>query len=226
MTLINGSKIQHLRTKKEGTVKGIEVVKTGNLRLRYVKVWWDNESEVDPNHYLVRNVKEVKTAESIQEKKEVLVETNRTAVYGKRQLNCERDMLRYLNPGIPDKEIDDALEESLDLESIKAVVSHPEVLLKRHKDRSSRGEKLKPGQSSICVQSQPIDPVQEHEVNDESDIDSDGEADRSKRRINQDAVNYQVSRNCCIMWLLLQLYFITEKLGSRHELPHLWRLFT
>jgi hypothetical protein len=122
------------------------------------------------------------------------VNNNRVAVYGKLRLNCERDMLKYLNPGVPDKEIDDALEVSLDLETVKVVASHPEVLLKRHRDKSSRGKKLKSGQSITCDQTelQSTDPGVE-EMGEESDLDSDGEVDRSKRRINQDAVNYQVS---------------------------------
>jgi hypothetical protein len=55
----------------------------------------------------------------------------------------------------------------------------------------SNGEKLKSVISTTILAVEEVE--EELQPADESDIDSDGEDDRSNRRINIDAVNYQVS---------------------------------
>ncbi len=64
MTITHKSKVKHIRSEKIGVVKEVEVHYVGHIRFRYIQIWWENEPKVDPNYYLVREVKELKSPES------------------------------------------------------------------------------------------------------------------------------------------------------------------
>jgi hypothetical protein len=67
--------------------------------------------------------------------------------------------------------------------------------LDKHIDRSDRSNVLKPGQSTNETEWVDIDSIE----SDISDNENTEDTDRSKRRINIDAVNYQVSADCCFL---------------------------
>jgi hypothetical protein len=190
MTLIRGSKVQHKRTGKLGSVRCVDITPIGNIRLRYVRISWDNDDRLDQNSYLVRDFKEIKSTVSISTKKKAIKTLQKEARAGSKLLNDETEILRFLNPGISDSEI----KKALDANPSKSLLTNPEFLMNPHQDKSIRSTNLQPGQSTVSAKNNDeeewvdIDSIADHNIEDRELED----ADRSKCNINIDAVNYQV----------------------------------
>jgi hypothetical protein len=194
MTIVLKSKVEHLRSHKVGVVVAVRWHEVRSVRLRYMRMKWDNETEEDLDYYLVRELKEIKTTLSRNTKEALLSEESRQYKLLKRNIQFELDVLKFLNPDSSQDKIDEALANAPILRV------NPDFLLKNHRVKTD-SKKLKPPVSNRkklkSVNSTTILAVEavekELQPADESDIDSDGEEDRSNRRINIDAVNYQVS---------------------------------
>jgi hypothetical protein len=190
MTLTRGSKVQHKRTGKLGIVRNVEITRIGNISLRYVRITWNNDDRLDSNSYLVRDFKEIKSAVSIGAKEKATRETEKETKVRKKYTSDETEVLRYLNPGISDSEIEKALKAN----PSKSLLTNPEFLMNPHQDKSARSMNLQPGQSTVSVtENNDEDEWVDIDSIDDNIEDRDVEdADRSKCNINIDAVNYQV----------------------------------
>jgi hypothetical protein len=193
MTIVFKSRVEHLRLHKVGVVIEIRWHEVRSVKLRYMRMLWDNETQEDSEYYLVRELKEIKTVLSRYNKEAVLAEKKREYKLLKRNIQFESDVIKFINPDISQDKIDEALENAPTLRV------PPDFLLKKHRVKVirkrvkpvSNGGKLKSVISTTILAVEEVE--EELQPADESDIDSDGEDDRSNRRINIDAVNYQVS---------------------------------
>jgi hypothetical protein len=193
MTIVFKSRVEHLRLHKVGVVIEIRWHEVRSVKLRYMRMLWDNETQEDSEYYLVRELKEIKTVLSKRNKEAVLAEKKREYKLLKRNIQFESDVIKFINPDISQDKIDEALENA------PALRVPPDFLLKKHRVKVirkrvkpvSNGGKLKSVISTTILAVEEVE--EELQPADESDIDSDGEDDRSNRRINIDAVNYQVS---------------------------------
>jgi hypothetical protein len=193
MTIVLQSRVEHLKSHKVGVVIEVRWHEVRSVRLRYMRMLWNGETEEDSNYYLVRELKEIKTEASRLTKEAMLSEKSRDFKLLKRNQQFEMDVTKYLNPDSSLDKINEALDNAPNLRVPAG------FLLKKHKVKIdgkklkpvSNGKKLKPATWKTIVAVEAVE--EELQPADESDIDSDGERDRSNRRINIDAVNYQVS---------------------------------
>jgi hypothetical protein len=157
-----------------------------------LRVKWENESEADNNYYFSQNLREVKSLDSFLRKGLSHRVNERETKIGRRILKHEIKKIRYMRPEIQDSELNKALEQSS--ESTQPT----EFVLNRFVDNSHRSKGLMPGQSISndvdCYETEWVD--MESEI---SDSENTEDTDRSKRHINVDAVNYQVSTDCSLV---------------------------
>ena len=92
MTIRSADKVRHIQSGKVGSVNSVLLVKKGQCFRKLLKVWWENESEVDCEYYDVREVKEIKTEMSRIAKQNVIVERKRESMVYKGFLQAELKM--------------------------------------------------------------------------------------------------------------------------------------
>jgi hypothetical protein len=196
MTKSVGDKLQHNTTHKVGTIIDVVIKQVCDTRLRYVKVKWDNEAKDDDNYYLSKDLREIKSLESLLKKnasKNVKYKGART----KRQLLVHNTKLvRFLQPEIQNSDLNKVLTENSG-----NLLSNPptEFILNRQIADHSNG--LKPGQSIVPDRNETEWVDMDSTEADISDSEDTEDTDRSKRNINIDAVNYQVSNGGRVSWV-------------------------
>jgi hypothetical protein len=118
MTLTIASRVQNKTSGNEGTIDDIEVVLTNAVRLRYFKVVWDKTFKLDPKYYLEQELIE-KLPLNLQFANENTnyrrIRISNSVILNKRKFMTELDIVRFLNPRIPDVRLQLALESSLNL---------------------------------------------------------------------------------------------------------------
>jgi hypothetical protein len=118
MTLTITSRVQNKTSGNEGTIDDIEVGLTNAVRLRYFKVVWDKTFKLDPKYYLEGELIE-KAPLNLQFANENTnyrrIRISNSVILNKRTFMTELDIVRFLNPGIPDVRLQLALESSLNL---------------------------------------------------------------------------------------------------------------
>ena len=187
MTITHKSKVKHIRSEKIGVVKEVEVHFVGHIRFRYIQIWWENEPKVDPNYYLVREVKELKSPESVLERERVVTNKRKEYKLDKHLKKTETDILRFLNPRIQDNELNEALDNIP-----VSFPSNPEFLMRPHKATSKRSERLAPGTAIVDIAEIAVESEDACEPDISDSEENNDDTDRSKLNINIDAVNYQV----------------------------------
>jgi hypothetical protein len=185
MTKSVDDKVEHVTTHKVGTIIDVIIKQVCDTRLRYVKVKWDNEVKDDDNYYLSKDLRELKSIESLLKKNasgKVKLKGNRI---GRKIVVHKTKLIRFLQPEI---------ENNVSTANSEYLLSNPptEFLLNRHVDTSNLSKGLKPGQSIVPDKNETewVDMDSTESDSDTEDINAD--TDRSKRNINIDAVNYQV----------------------------------